>query len=160
MDNFLIIFAGILIIGGLIGCLIGKFPGAPVSYVGLVVLHYTSLTEFSIHFFIRYGLLVIAVQGLDYLIPNWGEHKFGGSRLGVWGSITGMLALMYFGNVGIMAGALIGAFVGELFAGKQNHEAISHAVNSFIYFILGTILQVIVCGIFLYYYIDNLRYIF
>ncbi|MEI6752844.1 MAG: DUF456 domain-containing protein [Paludibacter sp.] len=159
MDNFLIISTGILIIGGLLGCLISKFPGAPVSYVGLVVLHYTSLTEFSVHFFIRYGLLVIAVQGLDYLIPNWGEHKFGGSRLGVWGSITGMLALMYFGPAGIMLGAIFGAFLGELFAGKESNKAIQHAINSFVYFILGTILQVIVCGIFLWYYIDNLRYI-
>jgi len=159
MDNFLIIFAGILIIAGLVSCLIGKAPGAPVSYVGLVLLHYTSIAEFSVHFFIRYGLLVIAVQGLDYLIPIWGEHKFGGSQRGVWGSIAGMLALMYFGNAGIILGAILGAFVGELFAGKASNEAISHAVNSFIYFILGTILQVIVCGIFLWYYIDNLRYI-
>lgn len=159
MDNFLIILSGFLIISGLIGCLIGKSPGAPISYVGLVVLHYTSIAEFSVHFFIRYGLLVIAVQGLDYLIPNWGDRRFGGSKRGVWGSIAGMLALMFLGPAGIMLGAISGAFVGELLAGRESYEAINHAVNSFIYFILGTILQVIVCGIFLWYYIDNLRYV-
>jgi len=148
-----------MILVGLAGCLISKFPGAPISYLGLVVLNYTSIAEFSLPFFIRFGLLVIIVQGLDYLIPKWGERKFGGSRHGVWGSLIGMLAFMFFGIIGVISGAILGAFVGELFAGKESNEAIHHAIKSFIYFILGTILQVIACGIFLYYYIDNLRYV-
>ena len=159
MDNLLIILSGFLILAGLGGCLIHKFPGTPVSYLGLVLFNYTSIAEFSLPFFIRFGLLVIAVQGLDYLIPKWGEHKFGGSQRGVWGSIIGMLLLMYFGTLGILAGAILGAFVGELLAGKESTAAIHHAVITFTFFILGTILQVFVCGIFLYYYIDNLRWV-
>jgi len=103
--------------------------------------------------------MVIAVQGLDYLIPDWGNRKFGGSKKGVWGSLSGMLAGMYFGPVGIIAGAVAGAFVGELFAGKESNHAIYHAISSFAFFILGTISQLIVSGILIYYYVENLSYI-
>jgi uncharacterized protein YqgC (DUF456 family) len=159
MDTFLIVFAGILIVAGLVGGLIPKLPGAPLSYLGLVVFQYSSIAEFSVHFFIRFGILVIAIQGLDYLIPSWGERKFGGSTKGVWGSLAGVIAGLYFGIPGIVLGAISGAFIAELFAGKESNEAIQHAVSSFIYFIIGTIFQVIVCGIMLFYYIDNLRYV-
>lgn len=159
MDTFLIVLAGILIFAGFIGCLLPKLPAAPLSYLGLIVLHYSSVAEFSAHFFVRYGILVIAIQGLDYLIPGWGKRKFGGSTKGVWGSLAGVLAGMYFGIFGIFIGAIIGAFVGELFAGKESNEAIHDAVSSFIYFIIGTIFQLIVCGIFAFYFLEEIKYV-
>lgn len=159
MDTFLIVLAGILILAGLVGCLLPKLPSAPLSYLGLIVLHYSSIAEFSVHFFIRFGILVIAIQGLDYLIPGWGDRKFGGSTKGVWGSLIGVIAGMYFGIYGIFIGAILGAFLGEFFAGKESNEAISNAVSSFIYFIIGTIFQVIVCGILAYYFFEEIRYV-
>ena len=160
MDNFLIVLAGILLISGLIGCVISKLPGTLLCYLGIVLLHYSSIAEFSVHFFIKWGVLVIAVQGLDYLIPDWGNRKFGGSKKGMWGSMIGMLAGIYFGPVGIISGAVAGAFVGELFAGKESNQAIYQAIGSFAFFILGNISQLIVAGILIYYYVENLSYVF
>ena len=159
MDTFLIVLAGILVVTGLVGCIFPKLPGTPLCYLGIILLHYSSIAEFSINFFIRWGIFVIAVQGLDYLIPTWGKRKFGGSTKGVWGSLIGMLAGLYFGTYGIISGAIIGAFIGELFAGKESNEAIHHAFSSFLFFILGTISQLIVAGGLLYYYIDEIRYV-
>ena len=159
MDTFLIVLAGIFLIAGLIGSVISKLPGAPLCYLGIIILQYSSIAEFSVHFFIKWGILIIAVQGLDYLIPEWGNRKFGGSKKGVWGSFLGMIAGMYFGPVGITAGAIAGAFAGELYAGKESNQAIHHAISSFSFFILGTISQLIVAGILIYYYIDNLTYV-
>jgi len=159
MDTFLIVLAGFFLIVGLIGSAISKLPGTPLCYLGIIILQYSSIAEFSVHFFIKWGILVIAVQGLDYLIPEWGTKKFGGSKKGVWGCFLGMAAGMYFGPVGIIAGAIAGAFIGELFAGKESNQAIHHAISSFSFFILGTISQLIVSGILIYYYIDNLSYV-
>jgi len=159
MDTFLIVLAGFFLIVGLIGSAISKLPGTPLCYLGIIILQYSSIAEFSVHFFIKWGILVIAVQGLDYLIPEWGTKKFGGSKKGVWGCFLGMVAGMYFGPVGIIAGAIAGAFIGELFAGKESNQAIHHAISSFSFFILGTISQLIVSGILIYYYIDNLSYV-
>lgn len=160
MDTLLIVLAGCFLVSGLIGCLISKLPGTILSYLGIIILHFSSIAEFSVHFFIQWGVVIIAVQGLDYFIPAWGERKFGGSKRGIWGSLLGMLAGLYFGPWGIMTGAIVGAFVGELFAGKESNEAIHHAINSFAFFILGTISQLIVAGILLYHYIDTLSYVF
>jgi len=160
IDTSLIICSGILIISGLIGTIKDKLPGTPLSYLGLVLLHFSSATEFSVHFLIKSAVLVIAVQGLDYLIPNWGKRKFGGSTKGVWGSLIGMIAGFYFGNWGIIIGAILGAFVGEYFAGKESDDAIHHAIGSFVFFILGTISQIIVAGIFLRIYFEEITYLF
>ncbi len=159
MDTFLIIAAGFFIIAGLVGSFKKKLPGTILSYLGIVLLHYSTLTQYSVHFFIRWGLLIIAVQGLDYLLPEWGKRRFGGSKRGVWGSLIGMLAGMYFGKLGIVGGAIIGAFVGELFAGKKSNNAIHHHIGAFAVFILGTISQLIIAGIFLYRYIDAILYL-
>ena len=159
MDTFLIVLAGIFLLIGLIGCVKSKIPGTLLCYLGIVILQYTTIAAFSVHFFIKWGVLVIAVQGLDYLIPDWGYRKFGGSKRGVWGSLLGMFAGMYFGSLGIIAGAIAGAFIGELFAGKESNNAIQHSIGSFAFFILGTVSQLIVAGILIYHYIKDLSYV-
>ena len=156
MDTALIVLAGIFLLTGLRGCGISKLPGASLCYLGIIILQYTTIAEFSIHFFIKWGVLVIAVQGLNYLIPDWGNRKFGGSKKGVWGSLVGMFAGMYFGPLGIIAGAIAGAFIGELFAGKESNKAIQLAIGSFAFFILGTVSQFIVAGILIYHYVEDL----
>jgi uncharacterized protein YqgC (DUF456 family) len=160
MDTLLIVIAGFLLIAGLIGSVKSKLPGTPLCYLGIIILQFSNIAVFSVHFFIKWGVLVIAVQGLDYLIPDWGSRKFGGSKKGVWGSFLVMIAGIYFGPVGITTGAIVGAFAGEFFAGKESNIAISHAISSFSFFILGTISQLIVAGILIYYYIDNVSYAF
>jgi uncharacterized protein YqgC (DUF456 family) len=159
MDNFLIVFSGMLVLTGLFGCIFPKLPGTPLCYLGIILLHYSTITEFSTFFFIKWGIFVIIVQGLDYLIPTWGKRKFGGSTKGVWGSLIGMLVGLYFGTSGIISGAIAGAFIGELFAGKESNDAIHKAFSSFVFFILGTISQLIVAGGLLFYYLDNLIYV-
>ena len=159
MENFLIVLAGIFLLVGLTGCVISKFPGTLLCYLGIVILQYTSLGGFSVHFFIKWGVLVIAVQGLNYLIHDWGNKKFGGSRKGAWGSLLGMLAGMYFGSAGIITGAVAGAFAGELIAGKESNQAFKKAIGSFVFFISGTISQLIVSGILIHHYVEKLSYI-
>jgi uncharacterized protein YqgC (DUF456 family) len=127
-------------------------PGTPLCYLGIVLLHFTSYAEFSLNFFIRWGVIIILVQGLNYLIPIWGARKFGGSKKGVWGSMIGMILGLFLGPFGIFFGAVLGAFVGELLAGKATIQAIRAAFGSFMGFIFGTISQLVVAGCFLYYY--------
>ncbi len=159
MDYFLIILAGCFLIAGLVGSVVSKLPGIPLSYLGIIILHYSSIAEFSVHFFIRWGVIIIAIQGLSYLIPEWGKRKFGGSKKGVWGSLIGMFAGMYFGVWGIVAGALVGAFVGELFSGKESYKAIRKTISFFSFFMMGTIFQLIVGGVLLYHYLNDIIYI-
>lgn len=156
MDILLIVFAGILLIIGFLGCIVPMLPGTPISYLGIIVLNFSSKAEFSTQFLIRWAIIVIAVQGLDYLIPIWGTKAFGGSKLGVWGSMIGLLIGFLLGPWGIIFGAIIGAFIGEILSGKASKQAIRAAFGSFLGFLIGSISQLVVAGYLLYYYFDAL----
>ena len=47
MDTFLIVFAGFLVIAGVVGCIFPKLPGTPLCYLGIIILHYSSAAQFS-----------------------------------------------------------------------------------------------------------------
>lgn len=145
---------------GLIGSMKKKFPGTILAYLGIILLHYSKLAQYSVHFFIQWGVVIIAIQGLDYILPNWGKRRFGGSKKGVWGSLIGMLIGLLFGKWFLVAGAILGAFAGELLAGKKSNEAIHQSAGAFLIFILGNISQVIVCGVLLRHYVNSVSYLF
>jgi hypothetical protein len=155
MDTLLIILAFILIIIGILGSILPVLPGVPVSYVGILLLHFTEKVQFTTQFLIFWLVMVILVQVLDYLVPIWGTKKFGGSKRGIWGCAIGMVVGLFFGPWGIILGPFLGAIVGELSGGKQTQSAIKAGFGSFIGFLLGVVSKLIVGGFLLYYAIVN-----
>ena len=140
---------------GIAGCLLPILPGPPLSYLGLIAIHLTSKIDFSSKFLISWGIIVIVVSILDYVIPIWGTKFFGGSKYGVWGSMVGLLAGLFIPPIGIIIGPFIGAVAGEMLAGnKQN--ALKAGFGSFIGFIAGTVVKMLVSLIMLYYFIAAL----
>lgn len=156
MDIFLIIAAGILLFIGLLGSVLPVLPGIPLSYLGIISLHLTSIVQFSSRFLIVLGIAVIVVQVLDFIIPIWGTQKTGGSKAGVRGSVIGLLAGFFMGPWGILIGPFVGALFGELLVGKTSQKAIKAALGTFLGLLVGTIFKLMLGGIMIYYYIDAL----
>jgi len=155
MDIFLIISGSLLMILGIAGCLLPILPGPPLTYLGLIAIHFTSKIDFSSKFLISWGIIVILVSILDYAIPILGTKYFGGSKYGVWGSMVGLLAGLFIPPIGIIIGPFMGAVAGEMLAGnKQN--ALKAGFGSFIGFIAGTVVKMLVSLIMLYYFIAAL----
>ncbi len=154
MEILLIVLAGILLIIGFLGCILPVIPGVPLSYIGILLLHFSPKVQFSSEFLIGWGIAVIAVQLLDYIIPIWGTKKFGGSKYGVWGSMIGMILGLFFGPWGIILGPFVGAVIGEMLAGKASNEAIRAGFGAFVGFLLGTISKLVVAGFLIYYYVE------
>ncbi|HEX6982986.1 MAG TPA: DUF456 domain-containing protein [Balneolaceae bacterium] len=156
METVLIIIGIGCIVTGFLGSLLPVLPGPPLSYVGLVLLQFAE-APFSLQFLIIWALIVAVIVALDYIIPAWGTKKFGGSPYGVWGSVIGLIAgIFFFPPFGMILGPLIGAFAGELIAGKTSDKAIRSALGSFAGFLMGTILKVIASGVIGYYFFVNL----
>ncbi len=155
MDIFLIISGSLLMILGIAGCLLPVLPGPPLSYLGLVAIHLTSKIDFSSKFLISWGIIVIIVSILDYVIPIWGTKIFGGSKFGVWGSMVGLLAGLFIPPVGIVIGPFIGAVAGEMIAGNRQN-ALKAGFGSFIGFLAGTVVKLLVSLIMLYYFVAAL----
>ena len=111
MDIFLIVIAGILLIIGLIGCVLPIIPGIPLSYVGILLLHFTENVQFSAVFLIIWAVIVIVIQILDFYIPIWGTKRFGRSRWGTIGSFIGIVVGLFFAPWGIIIGSFAGAVI-------------------------------------------------
>lgn len=151
MDYVLLILGILCLITGLIGCVLPALPGPPLSYAGLLMLHFTRWIEFSTtELLVALGIVVI-VQIIDYFIPMYGTKRMGGTRWGTWGCLIGtVIGLLFFPPWGILIGPFAGAVVGELLGGKEAANALRAGFGALVGFLLGTILKLIVCGWFIF----------
>src|SRR5690606_36288693 len=95
----------LLLIGGIVGILFTFFPVLPLSYAGLLLLHFTEKHQFSTRFLVIWAIITAITYLIDYFIPIWGTKRFGGSKQGVWGSIIGLVAgIFFFPPFGIIIG--------------------------------------------------------
>jgi len=161
MDITFAVLGAALVLVGFIGSVLPIIPGPPISWAGLLLLKWTDFVDdhgaayenalWILLFF------VILVTILDYVVPIMGTKKYGGSKRGVWGATIGVVVGLFFGPLGIIIGPFLGAYIGEITTGKKDREALRAAWGSFMGFLLGVGLKLMVCGTILFFFI---RYLF
>lgn len=157
MDYVLITLGMILMIGGLAGCILPLIPGPPLSFAGLLLLHATKHHQFTPEFLLTWGLLTALVYGLDYVIPVFTTKQSGAGKRGVWGSMIGLiLGLIFFPPWGIIVGPFVGAVVGEMTSGKETAAALRSGFASFVGFLLGTLIKLIVSGMMFWHFLRTI----
>ncbi|PLX12031.1 MAG: DUF456 domain-containing protein [Marinilabiliales bacterium] len=138
MDYFLLVIGLILIVFGLLGCILPIIPGPPLSFIGILILHFTDFADYTTNFLLLLAFIAIAVTILDYVVPIWGTKKFGGTKAGMWGATIGMIiGMIFFGPVGLILGPLVGAIIGESLKGAKNKEAFRAGLGAFVGFLTG-----------------------
>lgn len=151
MEYFLLILGLLLMVVGIIGSLLPALPGPPISWVGILLLYFCPGMETN-YWLLGITLLIAVVIGiLDYVIPAKGTKYFGGSKYGIWGTniglVVGIFAPIPFG---FLIGPFVGALVGELIYNSQEKgRAFKAATGSFIGFLAGTFMKVLVSLLFL-----------
>lgn len=154
MDILFFILGGICLLVGLAGCFLPVLPGPPLSYVGLLFIHFTDVVQFPTKHLILWGVLVVIVQVMDYITPVLGSKYGGGGKGGNWGCIIGTVAgIFLFPPWGILIGPFAGAVIGELLAGKKSAAAFKAGAGAFLGFLFSVVLKVSLCGYFLYCFI-------
>ncbi|GAA4445963.1 DUF456 domain-containing protein [Nibrella saemangeumensis] len=151
MDILLLIlgFAGLLI--GLVGAVM-PLPGPPLSYAGLLCLHFSRYADFSMPVLVGLGIVTAVVAVLDYYVPIWGTKRFGGTKAGTWGAMIGVVVgFLFIPVIGVFVGAFLGALIGELIGGANMNYALRAAFGSFVGFLAGIFMKVILCLIMLGY---------
>ncbi len=154
MDILLITLSVLLLLIGLIGSIVPILPGPPIAYCGLLLVHFSSKHPFSVEFLIIFGLLAILSAVIDNVLPIYATKKFNGSKKGVWGSAIGLIiGLFFFPPFGILAGPILGAFVGEILDGKSTNNAIRPAFGSLIGFLSSIFLRFALSSVMAYYFV-------
>jgi len=155
MDVFLLILGLILCITGIIGSFTPIIPGPLSSWLGILIIHFTSYIPFSNKLLITTFLIAFIVFLLDIFIPIIGLKKLGGSKNGLIGATIGLILGFFIGGpFGLILGAFLGALSGE-FMDKTNFKmALKPALGTFIGLAIGTALKFIISTVFLgiYFY--------
>jgi len=159
MVTVIFIIAFVLLVLGILGSLIPGLPGPPLSFIGILLIHFFTGTHFSISFLFTWAFIVILVFLLDYFMQVWGVKKFGGGRKATIGTFLGLFVGLLFPPIGLLVGPFFGAFIGALLEVQDdNTRAFKVAIGSFIGFVTGTILKLVVSSVLLYYAIYNIYF--
>lgn len=148
MDILLLILGMISLLAGLAGAVL-PIPGPPLSYIGMIALHYSRFVEFSQNTLIAFGVITVVVTVLDYYVPIWGTKKFGGTKWGMYGSGIGLVAGLFLGPFGLFIGAFAGAFLGEYLNDKNTDRSFKAAMGSFLGLMAGIVVKVLLCLVML-----------
>lgn len=151
MDIFLMILGCIMIVVGIVGSVLPILPGPAICYAALWIQQMRDDRPFTSKFLIVWGIILLVIIGLDYIVPVVGTKKFGGSKYGVWGCGLGFLATFWLGPWGIIIGPLAGAFIGEMIYSNNAHIAMKAAMGSFLGFLISSLIKIIACMAMGYY---------
>ncbi len=121
MDIFLLTIGFLFVLLGLIGSFLPVLPGPLTSWLGLLILYFTSIVPMNYTFLGITLAIAILIWILDYIIPAIGTKRFGGSKYGVYGTTIGLLIGLFSPiPLGILIGAFLGAFIGEILHDRKN----------------------------------------
>ena len=140
---------------GISGSIVPGIPGPFITYMGIVLLYWTTDLPISGEMmWVLGGLMVISTIG-DYVLQVLGVKKLGGGKNAIRGTIIGTIVGLLFTPVGIILGALIGAFIGASSETDSDTQALKVTLGAFIGFILGTVVK-LVYSIYVIYYMITL----
>lgn len=152
--NVLEIFALVAAVFGIVGSIMPGLPGPPVSWVGMLLVFFAEKgtdNPMTLTTLIVWLVITIVVSVLDYVVPSWTTRAAGGHKAASTGALIGLLAGMFLTPIGMIAGALLGAFIGELMVtDKGVFAAFKAGLGAFAGFIFGTGLKLITSGIMCY----------
>ena len=154
MDLLLFSIGAVLMIIGLLGSFLPVLPGAPVSWVGLLLLHLTSAVPMNYWFLGITLFFALAVFALNLIIPAMGTKHFGGSKTGMIGATIGLIiGLISPIPFGMLLGAFAGAFIGEIINKSDRRSAVKAAFGSFIGLLASNFMEFLVALTFMILFI-------
>lgn len=143
-DIILIIIGIILLAIGIIGAVAPVLPGPPLSFAGLILLHFSAAISFSPIILWVFGVLSLLSVALDYWLPIWGTRLAKGNRHAIQGATIGLiLGLFVLPPFGIIFGPFIGALVASLVNGMSGRDALFAALGSFVGLFTAVIFKLI-----------------
>jgi uncharacterized protein len=130
-----------LFVAAWLGALAATFiPIVPAGFIiGLAAfIHqaFTGFSDISTGLWIGLAVLMLASSLADNIAGVIGAKHYGGSKTGVWGAFIGSITGIFI-PFGIFFMPLVGAFAGELVAGRSQSEALKGAWGAIVGMLVG-----------------------
>jgi uncharacterized protein YqgC (DUF456 family) len=152
------IICAILMLVGLVGVVMPYLPGIPVAWLGLFIYAIgTDWERISVTTIIVFAAITVFALLLDFIAPLLGAKKYKASKWGIIGASIGLfLGIIIFQMWGIIIGPLLGAFIGELIAKKPAGQAFKSALGTFVGFIFGSLMKIVLILVMAGFFIVSL----
>ena len=151
METLIVILAVLAGVIGIAGSILPALPGTSFSWIGLFLLYMWGPEAVPVKVLIIWGIVVIAVSVVDYVVPMFFTKATGGSKYAERGAMIGLVAGIVLTPVGMILGSFLGAFFAELYwGGKDRRAALKAALGSFAEFIAGTGIKTIASSLILW----------
>jgi len=145
MEILIIILAIAAGVIGIAGSILPGLPGVPFSWIGMLILYIwgngtnAAGEPMSLNTLVIWGVVVVVVSIIDYIVPMYFTKLTGGSKYAGRGAMIGLIAGIVLTPIGMILGSFLGAFIAELeWAKKDAVSALRAALGSFLGFMLGT----------------------
>ena len=151
METLIAVLAVLAGVIGIAGSILPGLPGTPFSWTGMLMLYIwgngtnAAGDPMSLRTLIVWGVVVLVVSVIDYIVPMYLTRATGGSKYAERGAMIGLIAGIILTPVGMIAGSFLGAFIAELaWANKDAKAALKAALGSFLGFMVGTGIKAVV----------------
>lgn len=144
-EIILFVIAVAVMLVGLAGVVLPLLPGIPIIFLAVIgYLAFVGFNQISIGVFITLAGLTVLSFVIDWLSTVYGVKRFGGTKLGMLGSLIGTVVGLLIANIpGLVIGAIFGAYAGEILAGKKSSEAWRAGFGGFFGLISGHIIKLV-----------------
>jgi len=137
------LLAFLLMFAGLVGTLLPVLPDTPLVLGGAVILLLADgLVSTDWKLLALLALIAIVAEGLGYAAGVLGAKMGGASWKGLAGAVMGgLVGLFVLQPFGIFLGPLLGAVLGEMWAGKHSDAAVKAGFGALVGVLGGVVLK-------------------
>ena len=150
----LAVLAGLI---GIAGSILPGLPGTPFSWIGMLILYIWGNgangagDPMSLQTLVAWGVVVLVVSVIDYVVPMYLTRVTGGSKYAERGALIGLIVGIFLTPIGMVAGSFLGALIAEMeWAKKDFPSALKAAFGSFLGFMLGTGIKTVVASLIMW----------
>ncbi len=146
----------VLALAGVFFSVAPPLPGPLVSWCGMLIYRiFSNEPHVDWAVVVVFGAIAVGTVLFDFLSSAIGAKKFGATWHGGLGAILGVICLpilltpIGLGVLGIIAGPLVGAFIGERLGGNTFSGSAKAGGGAFLAFIAATIVKILVSVVML-----------
>ncbi|AWT15473.1 MULTISPECIES: DUF456 domain-containing protein [Stenotrophomonas] len=145
LSFILYLLAVIFVLVGIAGIILPALPGIPLVFIGLLLAAWADgFAHVGWPTLVALGVLTLLSLLLDVLATVVGAQRVGASRKALWGTFVGSIVGLFFMPIGLFAGPLVGALLGEYWHTRELGRSTKVGLATWLGILLGLALKLAV----------------